>query len=64
MRGHSRLRSNEFDNERQNNGADDQERAKLDDQLLFHFLNVSFQFGFGCLKAMLQFGPEFLNIVL
>ena len=53
-------RSGELDDKRQNSNADAQERAKLDGQLLFHFLNIKFQFSFGSLKL----SPDLLNVVL
>ena len=54
-------RLQEFNKRRQNSGADAEQYAQLDGQLLFHFLDVAFQFVFGYLKFMFQGEFQFLQ---
>ena len=59
MSGRTR-RSEEFVEQGHNGDADDQQRAELDGEFLFHFLDVAFQFSSGNLKV----GLDFVNVVL
>ena len=47
-------RLEKFNERRQNGDANAEQYAQLDGQLLFHFLDVAFQFVFGYLKLMFQ----------
>ena len=57
-------RSEELVEHRQNCNTDDHDYAEFDGELLFHLLDVAFQFGFGYLKLMLQFGLDLLKVGL
>ena len=56
-----KARSEEFVEHRQNGDADDHDGAELDGELLFHFMDVAFQFGFGGVKLMFQGEFQFLQ---